>query len=267
MPQPLIVSPGTKVRLKDYDPNYTGNYKSKNEAKERLKVIQKEMIKLQNLLYAEGKHALLIILQAMDTGGKDSTIRNVMAGIDPQGCDVYSFKVPTPEELSHDFLWRAHKVTPGKGKIAIFNRSYYEDVLVVRVHNLVPKEVWSQRYEQINNFEKILVMNGTKILKFFLYISKDEQKKRLEERLKDPTKHWKFSEADLKEREYWDDYIEAYEDVLTKCSTEYSPWYIVPANKKWYRNLVVGESIVHALRQLNMKYPEPKVDISKIKIT
>ncbi len=266
MSQPLMVLPGSKVRLKDYDPGYTGDYKRKKDIKERMDELRSEMIKLQNLLYAESKHAVLIILQAMDTGGKDGTIRHVMAGVDPQGCDVKSFKVPTAEELSHDYLWRAHKVTPCKGKIVIFNRSYYEDVLVVRVHNLVPKEVWSARYEQINAFEKILVENNTLILKFFLYISKDEQKKRLEERLNDPTKHWKFSEGDLKEREYWDDYISAYEAVLSKCSTEYAPWYIVPANKKWYRNLVVGETIVSAFKKLNMKYPEPKIDLSKIKI-
>ncbi len=266
MSQSLIVPPGDKIKLKDYDPGYTGDYKRKKDTKERMGELRDEMIKLQNLLYAEGKHAVLIILQAMDTGGKDGTIRHVMAGVDPQGCDVKSFKVPTDEELSHDFLWRAHKVTPCKGKIVIFNRSYYEDVLVVRVHNLVPKEVWSARYEQINAFEKILVENNTLILKFFLYISKDEQKKRLEERLNDPTKHWKFSERDLKEREYWDDYISAYEAVLSKCSTEYAPWYIIPSNKKWYRNLVVGEIIVDSLKKLDMKYPKPKVDLSKIKI-
>ncbi|MGQ9609079.1 MAG: polyphosphate kinase 2 family protein [bacterium] len=266
MSQSLIVLPGSKVKLDDYDPEYTGDYKRKKDTKERMNELRKEMIKLQNLLYAESKHAVLIILQAMDTGGKDGTIRHVMAGVDPQGCDVRSFKVPTDEELSHDFLWRAHRVTPCKGKIVIFNRSYYEDVLVVRVHNLVPKEIWSARYEQINAFEKILVENNTLILKFFLYISKDEQKKRLEERLNDPTKHWKFSERDLKEREYWNDYIAAYEAVLSKCSTEYAPWYIIPANRKWYRNLVICEIIVDAFKKLNMKYPKPKVDLSKIKI-
>jgi len=218
------------------------------------------------LLYAEGKSSVLIILQAMDTGGKDGTIRNVMAGVDPQGCDVKSFKVPTPEELAHDFLWRAHKVTPCRGKIVIFNRSYYEDVLVVRVHSLVPKEVWSKRYDQINDFEKHLVENGTLILKFFLYISKDEQKKRLEERLNDPTKHWKFSEGDLKERQSWDAYIDAYEDALSKCSTKHAPWYIIPANRKWYRNLIVAETIVDALKDLDMKYPKPSIDLTKIKI-
>jgi PPK2 family polyphosphate:nucleotide phosphotransferase len=266
MSQSIVVSPGTKIKLKDYDPDYTGEYKQKKDAEKKMRDIHLQMIELQSLLYAESRRSLLIILQAMDTGGKDGTIKHVMGGVDPQGCEVVSFKVPTPEELSHDFLWRAHKVTPGKGKIVIFNRSYYEDVLVVRVHDLVPKDVWSERYEQINYFENCLTNNNTLILKFFLHISKDEQKKRLEERLKDPTKHWKISLADLKEREYWDDYMDAYNDVLTKCSTEYAPWSIIPANKKWYRNLVIGETIVNALKGLNMKYPEPKIDVSKIKI-
>jgi PPK2 family polyphosphate:nucleotide phosphotransferase len=266
MAQSIVVSPETKVKLKDYDPGYTGEYKQKKEAEKEIKNIHQQMIELQTLLYAESKYSLLIILQAMDTGGKDGTIRHVMGGVDPQGCDVKSFKVPTPEELSHDFLWRAHLVTPSKGKIIIFNRSYYEDVLVVRVHDLVPKEVWSKRYDQINGFEKCLTENNTVILKFFLHISKDEQKKRLEQRLDDPTKRWKFSEADLKEREYWDDYMDVYEDALTKCSTEYAPWHIIPASKKWYRNLVIGEAIVKALKGLNMKYPEPSIDLSKIKI-
>jgi PPK2 family polyphosphate:nucleotide phosphotransferase len=266
MAQSIVISPGTKIKLKDYDPNYTGEYQQRKDAEKILVGIKSQMIELQELLYAENKRALLIILQAMDTAGKDGTIRHVMGGVDPQGCDVESFKVPTPEELSHDFLWRAHKVVPGKGKIVIFNRSYYEDVLVVRVHNLVPKEVWTKRYEHINGFEKCLIDNNTMILKFFLHISKDEQKKRIEQRLEDPAKKWKFSEADLKEREYWDDYMDAYENVLTKCSTEYAPWHIIPANKKWYRNLVIGEIIVNALKEQNMKFPEPKIDLSKIKI-
>ena len=266
MPQSLIVSPGTKIKLKDYDAEYSGEYKRKSEIKDRMAEIQKQMRKLQELFYAESKHALLIILQAIDAGGKDGTIRHVMSGVNPQGCDVVSFKVPSAEEIAHDFLWRIHKVVPPKGKIVIFNRSHYEDVLVVRVHNLVPKEVWSARYNQINSFEKILVENGTVILKFFLYISKAEQKKRFETRLADPSKHWKFSEADVREREYWDDYMEAYEDAISKCSTEWAPWYIIPANKKWYRDLVVGETIVKTLKGLNMKYPDLKIAPGKIKI-
>ena len=266
MSQKLIVTPGTKIKLKDYDPEYTGGYEDKEEVEDQMDKIHEQLTELQELLYAESKHALLIVLQAMDTGGKDGTIRRVMSGVNPQGCDVRSFKVPSAEELAHDFLWRAHKVVPPKGKIIIFNRSYYEDVLVVRVHDLVPKEVWSKRHDQINDFEKMLVENGTVIVKFFLHISKKEQKERLEARLKDPTKLWKFSEVDVKEREYWDDYMDAYEDVLSKCSTKWAPWYIIPANRKWYRDLVVGEAIVEALKDLNMKYPEPKIDPSKIKI-
>ncbi|MBM3234736.1 polyphosphate kinase 2 family protein [Candidatus Poribacteria bacterium] len=266
MLQPLIVPPGTKIKLKDYDAEYAGEYKRKSEINEPMAEIQERMRELQGLLYAESKHALLIILQAMDAGGKDGTIRKVISGVNPQGCDVVSFKVPSAEEIAHDFLWRIHKAVPPKGKMVIFNRSHYEDVLVVRVHNLVPKEVWRARYDQINSFEKILVENGTVILKFFLHISKAEQKKRFEERLADPTKHWKFAEADVREREYWDDYMEAYEDAISKCSTEWAPWYIVPANKKWYRDLVVGETIVTALKDLNMKYPALKIDPSTIKI-
>jgi len=202
----------------------------------------------------------------MDAGGKDGTVRHVMFGVNPQGCNVTSFKVPSAEESAHDFLWRIHKAAPPKGMIGIFNRSHYEDVLVARVHNLVPKEVWSTRYEHINSFEKMLVDSGTVILKFFLHISKAEQKKRLQSRLKDDSKHWKFSESDVQEREYWDDYTEVYEDAIKKCSTEWAPWYIVPANKKWYRDLVVGETIVKRLKDLGMKYPELKVEPEKITI-
>lgn len=266
MSQSIIVNPGDKVKLKDFDPNYTGDFRDKKTAEKKMKEIRKQMTELQSLLYAESKRSLLIILQALDTGGKDGTIRHVMGGVDPQGCDVKSFKVPTPDELAHDFLWRAHKVTPCKGKIVIFNRSYYEDVLIVRVHDLVPKEVWKKRYDQINDFERFLTENNTMVMKFYLHISKEEQKKRLEKRLIDPSKRWKFSEGDLKERKYWDNYMDAYEDALTKCSTEHAPWYIVPANNKWYRNLVIGQAIVDKLKSLDMKYPEPKIDYKKIVI-
>jgi PPK2 family polyphosphate:nucleotide phosphotransferase len=202
----------------------------------------------------------------MDAGGKDGTVRHVMSGVNPQGCDVTSFKVPSSEESAHDFLWRIHKAVPPRGIIGIFNRSHYEDVLVARVHNFVPQEVWSTRYEHINNFEKMLVDGGTVVLKFFLHISKAEQKKRLRKRLKDDSKHWKFSASDVQEREYWDDYTEAYEDAINKCSTEWAPWHIVPANKKWYRDLIVGDKIVKTLKDLRMKYPELKVEPEKIKI-
>lgn len=261
-----IVKPGEHINLNDYAPSYTGSYTKKGQTKRRLKKLHKQLLKLQELLYAENQRALLIILQGMDTCGKDGTIRKVMAGINVQGCDVVNFKVPSADELSRDFLWRAHRVAPPKGKIGIFNRSHYEDVLVVRVHNLVPKSVWAQRYQQINDFEKMLVENGTVVLKFFLHISKEEQKARLESRISDPTKHWKITEADIRERAYWDDYMQAYETVLQECSTDWAPWHIVPADKKWYRNLVITECIVDTLRKLGMRYPEPTADVAKFTI-
>lgn len=270
MEGPFIVKPGSSVSLNgdrsevnpELIPDFTGDYQKKGDTKKPLKKLNKRMLKLQELLYAESQHALLIILQGMDTCGKDGTIRKVMAGINVQGCDVVSFKVPSADEISRDFLWRAHRSVPQKGKIGIFNRSHYEDVLVVRVHDLVPKSVWKQRYQQINDFEKMLVENGTVVLKFFLHISKDEQKERLESRINDPAKHWKITEADIRERAYWDDYMQAYEAVLQKCSTEWAPWYIIPANKKWYRNIVITERIVETLEKLDMKFPKPVSDVS-----
>jgi len=264
MAQKLIVEPGSKIKLGNYDPDYTGEYKRKKDAQDRMDEIVIEVGELQKLMYAQSKYALLIVLQAMDSGGKDGTIRRVMSEVNPQGCVVTSFKVPSVEDLSHDFLWRIHKATPQRGMIGIFNRSHYEDVLIVRVHNLVPKEVWSKRYEHINYFEKMLVENNTIILKFYLHISKDEQKKRFEERLIDPSKLWKFSEADIREREYWDDYMEAYEEAINKCSTEWAPWHIIPANKKWYRDLFIGEIIIEKLKSLKMSYPKPHIDPSQI---
>ena len=261
-----IVIPGECVSLDDHPPEYTGVYEKKGQTKKRLKKLHKQLLELQGLLYAESQHALLIILQGMDTCGKDGTIRGVMSGINVQGCDVVSFKVPTADELSRDFLWRAHKAVPSKGKIGIFNRSHYEDVLVVRVHSLVPEQIWSQRYQQINDFERMLVENGTTVLKFYLHISKDEQKERLESRISDPTKHWKVEASDIRERAYWDDYMKAYEVMLQKCSTEWAPWHIIPANKKWYRNLVIAECVVDALKKLDMKYPEPTIDVTTLKI-
>ena len=265
-PENIIVKPGEFVSLDDYTPEYTGTYQKKGQTTTRLKKLHKQLLKLQELLYAGSQHALLIILQGMDTCGKDGTIRRVMAGINVQGCDVVSFKVPSTDELSRDFLWRAHKAVPSKGKIGIFNRSHYEDVLVVRVHNLVPESAWSQRYQQINDFERMLVESGTVVLKFFLHISKDEQKVRLESRISDPTKHWKVEASDIRERAYWDDYMRAYEVMLQRCSTDSAPWYIIPANKKWYRNLVITECIVDRLKKLGMKYPEPTIDITKLRI-
>jgi len=263
--QPILIEPGTKVKLKDFDPGYTGEYdeKDKDKVKEEIEKLKEKMAKLQNLLYAENKHALLIVLQGMDACGKDGTIRTVMSGVNPQGCQVTSFKVPTEEEKEHDFLWRIHKALPAKGNIGIFNRSHYEDVLVVRVHNLVPPEVWKERYEMINDFEKTIAKNGTVILKFFLHISKEEQAERFRERVLDPSKNWKFSMGDLKEREYWNMYMEAFEDAITKTSTKWAPWYIVPSNKKWFRNLVISKTIVETLEGLNMKYPPPPKDLPK----
>jgi len=228
--------------------------------------LNERLEELQELLYAEHKHKVLIVLQAMDTGGKDGTIRHVFEGVNPQGVRVASFKKPTLEELDHDFLWRVHKQVPGKGEIVIFNRSHYEDVLVVRVHNLAPKEVWSKRYDHINGFERMLVDEGTTILKFFLHIDLDEQKERLQARLDEPNKRWKFNPDDLEERKLWPKYVKAYEDAISKTSTSWAPWYIVPANRKWYRNLVVGTVVIEALEDLNMRHPEPQFDPADIKI-
>lgn len=250
------VKPDQKVKLKEIDPNDTGKFKDKDEANEILTQNIERIAELQNVLYAEGKHALLIVLQALDAGGKDGTIRKIMSGINPQGVQVTSFKKPTAEELSHDFLWRIHKVAPPRGMIGIFNRSHYEDVLIVRVHNLVPKSVWGQRYEHINNFERLLTDSGVTILKFYLHISKDEQKERFQARLDQPHKRWKFNPADLSERALWDDYMEAFEVVFRRCSTDAAPWYIVPANKKWYRNVAISEVILRTLTKLDLKYPK-----------
>lgn len=263
----LRLKPGHKAGLRHRNPNATPGVESKAASEVALAKNMARLTKLQYLLHAESKHAVLIVFQAMDTGGKDGTIRHVMSSLNPQGTVVTSFKVPTAEEASHDFLWRIHKAAPRMGEFAIFNRSHYEDVLVVRVHNLVPKPVWSERYDQINNFEKLLAENHVKILKFFLHISKDEQKKRIEKRLDEPTRQWKLSEADFAERDYWDDYIQAYEDALTQCSTAWAPWYVIPANKKWFRNLAVSQILVESLEELKMRFPQPTVDLSKIKLS
>jgi PPK2 family polyphosphate:nucleotide phosphotransferase len=217
-------------------------------------------------MYAEDKRALLIVLQAMDAGGKDGTIRHVMSGLNPQGCTVTSFKKPSEEELDHDYLWRIHHAVPRKGDFGIFNRSHYEDVLVVRVHELVPKSEWSKRYDQINAFEKLLAENHVHVVKFFLHISKEEQLERLQARLEDPTKLWKFQEADAKERQYWDDYMEAFEEALVRCNTPHAPWYVIPANKKWYRNGAVSEILVETLSELDMSFPRPTVDPRRIRL-
>ena len=261
------VVPGSLVNLDEWDPGDEKAFDGdKEDANHRLEELNDELEALQELLYAEHKHKLLLVLQATDTGGKDGTIRHVFEGVNPQGVRVASFKAPTAEELDHDYLWRVHRQVPGKGEIVIFNRSHYEDVLIVRVHSLVSQEVWGRRYAQINDFERMLSEEGTTILKFFLHIDKDEQKDRLQARLDEKEKRWKFNVADLKEREVWPAYQKAYEDVLSKTSTKWAPWYIIPANHKWYRNLVVASIIVSTLEAMDMKYPQPQEDLDKIKI-
>jgi len=261
------VEPGSKINLGQWDPSDKSAFEgSKREAREALRALNERLEALQELLYAEHKHKVLIVLQAMDTGGKDGTIRHVFEGVDPQGVKVASFKVPTPEELDHDYLWRVHKQVPARGEIVIFNRSHYEDVLVVRVHNLAPPAVWGRRYAHINDFERLLVEEGTTILKFFLHIGLDEQRERLQARLDEPHKRWKFNLGDLDERRLWPEYQRAYEDVLSKTSAEWAPWYIVPANRKWYRNLVVATILVETLEGLNMRYPQPEEGLEGVVI-
>ena len=221
------------------------------------KTAQSELIELQAKLYAEGKQKLLVVIQAMDAGGKDGTTRSVFEGANPQGVEVTSFKRPTEVELAHDFLWRVHNAVPASGMIGVFNRSHYEDVLVVRVHNIVPENVWQPRYEMINDFEKMLAASGTRIIKFFLHISKNEQKQRFQERIDMPSKRWKFDPADLEKRKFWDDYEKAFEDMLEKCSTKESPWYVIPADQNWYRDLVVASVIVETLKEMNPQFPAP----------
>ncbi len=260
----LLVKPGTKLKLADIDPEATPGCATKEEGQARLEKNINRLSVLQYLLYAEGRRSVLAVLQGIDAGGKDGTIRKVMSGLNPQGVVVTSFKAPAGEEKDHDYLWRVHKAMPRKGQIGIFNRSHYEDVLIVRVHNMVPREVWRKRYDQINHFEEMLHENGTEILKFFLYISKDEQKKRFEERISDPERNWKFNIEDLEERKYWDEYVEAFEAALEKCSTSNAPWYVIPANRKWYRNLAVSEILLETMEAMAMQYPKATTDLEKI---
>jgi len=255
------VSPKEKVKLQKIDTEGNGE---KDEAVAKFLEINEKLEALQERLYAEGKHKILVVLQGMDTSGKDGTIRAVFDGVNPQGVRVAGFKVPTAEELAHDYLWRVHKQTPGKGEIVIFNRSHYEDVLVVRVHKLVPEEVWKKRFDQINDFEHLLAEEGTTILKFFLHISRKEQTERPWERLADPRTHWKFNPGDLEERAIWDQYEAAYEDVLERTSTEWAPWYIIPADKKWFRNLVIGKILLETLEKLDIQVP-PAMPADEVK--
>lgn len=262
-----LVEPGKKIVLAERNPNDSKAFEGgKEKGLKALQELNLELQALQELLYAEQKHRVLVVLQAMDTGGKDGAIRRVFDGVNPQGVKVASFKVPTDEEMAHDFLWRVHKVVPGNGELVVFNRSHYEDVLVVRVHEYVPKSVWSKRYDQINDFEKLLAENGTTILKFFLHIDKEEQKERLQARLDDPSKTWKFRLGDLEERKLWDQYQQAYEDAINKTSTEHAPWYVVPANRKWYRDLVISTVLVNTLKDLKMKYPESEENLNGVVI-
>jgi PPK2 family polyphosphate:nucleotide phosphotransferase len=260
----LMVEPGQKVRLAKIDPDSTDGVKNKAEAEGHLKKNIARLAQLQYLLYAEKKRAVLIVFQAMDAGGKDGTIRHVMSGLNPQGCRVTPFKAPAGEEREHDFLWRVHKATPAFGEIGIFNRSHYEDVLVVRVQNLAPKAVWSERYKHLNAFERLLDDCGVKVVKFFLHISREEQQARLQERLQDREKHWKVSAADFEDRKRWDDYMAAYEEAFQRCSTSWAPWYIIPANKKWYRNLAVSQIIAEALEDMDLQLPKPAAEVETL---
>jgi PPK2 family polyphosphate:nucleotide phosphotransferase len=261
------VTDGKKFRLKDFNPGDTDGVKSKKVAESLLEGSSAVLAEMQEKLYAQDVWALLLIFQGMDAAGKDGAIKHVMSGINPQGCDVYAFKAPTNEELEHDFLWREHKVLPSRGKIGIFNRSYYEEVLVVRVHphllkaeklpeELITKHIWEDRYEDINAFERFLTRNGVVIRKFFLYVSKEEQKRRFLERLGDSKKNWKFSMDDIKERKFWDDYQEAYEEMVQNTATKRAPWYVVPADNKWYGRLVVASAIIEALNGLDLAFPD-----------
>jgi PPK2 family polyphosphate:nucleotide phosphotransferase len=259
----FLVRPGKKVKLKDFNPRDTSGFKDDDHSRIMLEKLLQRLDDLQYRLYASKKFALLIVLQGVDGAGKDGTIRHVMSGVDPQGCQVTAFKVPTPQETEHDFLWRVHKAVPARGEIGIFNRSHYEDVLTVRVHKTVPKKVWTKRYNEINRFEKYLVENDVKILKFHLHISREEQLKRFEARVNDPTKEWKLSPFDFRERTYWRAYDAAYDDMLSKCNTKWAPWYIIPADHKWFRNLAISHIIVKTLEDMNLKFPKPTFNIRK----
>jgi PPK2 family polyphosphate:nucleotide phosphotransferase len=262
----LIVKPDSKIRLKHFDPDYHGKHKSRESALPEIQKNLQKMEQLQYLMYAENKHSLLIVLQGLDAAGKDGVVRHVLTGMNPEGCVSVNFKQPTKEDLAHDFLWRVHPHVPGKGSVVIFNRSHYEDVLVVRVHGLAPEKVWSKRYDQINDFEQLIATeNNTTILKFFLHISKQEQLERFKKRLDDPARQWKISDSDYKERDYWKDYTEAFEDVLTRTSTEHAPWFIIPSNHKWFRNLAISQIITRAMEEMNMQLPKPTVNLTQIR--
>jgi PPK2 family polyphosphate:nucleotide phosphotransferase len=259
------VEPGQNVDLEKFDASAKPAGLDRGQAERDFASLTERLRDLQHLMYAEGKRSLLIILQGRDAAGKDGTIRRVFGPMNPQGCRVTSFKVPSKEEMAHDFLWRCHKEAPRRGQVAIFNRSHYEDVLVVRVHDLVPESVWSKRYDHINAFERLLADNDTMILKFYLHIDRREQLKRFAKRIDNPKKNWKISEADYSERPHWDSYSRAFEDALSKCSTKHAPWFVIPANRKWFRNLVIAEIVADAMEALQMRFPTPSVDMEEIR--
>lgn len=259
------VAPGSRVDLSAIDPGFTHVHADKASARAEIAADRETLRQLQYQLYAEDRRALLVCLQGRDAAGKDGTITHVLGAMNPQGCTVRPFKVPTPEEAAHDFLWRVHKAVPARGEVAIFNRSHYEDVLVQRVHGTVPEKVWSARYRAINDFERLLVDHRTHVLKFYLHIDKDEQLRRFKKRLDDPMRHWKISEADYTEREHWDAYTAAFEDALSNCSTDHAPWFVIPSNRKWFRNLAVGRIVIETLQSLRMSFPPPSVDIDDIR--
>jgi PPK2 family polyphosphate:nucleotide phosphotransferase len=261
----FMVEPGTKVRLSKIDPSYTGKHETHAKALLETQKHVERMDKLQYLLYADGNQSLLVVLQALDAAGKDGVIRHVFSGMNPQGTFVFGFKQPSKEEAAHDFLWRAHLRTPGKGEVVIFNRSHYEDVLVVRVHKLVGQAIWSKRYELINDFETMLTQNGTTILKFFLHIGPEEQLARFKQRLDDPSRNWKISEGDYSERELWPKYVDAYEDAMERTSTKRAPWYVIPSNHKWFRNLAISQIIADTMDEMGLKLPPTHVDIADIR--
>jgi PPK2 family polyphosphate:nucleotide phosphotransferase len=260
-----IVEPGSKVRLGKIDPDYTGKHESRSTAIEETEKDVERMDRLQYLLYADASQSLLIVLQGLDAAGKDGVIRHLFTGMDPQGTHVFGFTRPTKEELAHDFLWRVHCRAPAKGQVVIYNRSHYEDVLIVRVRKLLPRSVWSKRYDLINNFEKMLYENGTHILKFYLHISPDEQLARFRQRLDDPMRQWKISDSDYTERELWPKYIEAYEEAIARTSTKRAPWYIIPSNYKWFRNLAISRIVADKMDEMGLKPPKARVDLAAIR--
>jgi PPK2 family polyphosphate:nucleotide phosphotransferase len=258
--------PGKNVRLEGITTRAKSFHDDRETAEREFSELRDEFVDLQRKLYADGRHKLLIVLQAMDAGGKDGTIRSVFRGVNPQGVRITSFKKPSDDELAHDYLWRIHRAVPANGMIGVFNRSQYEDVLVVRVENFVPKGVWESRFEQINQFERMLTETGTTILKFYLHISKEEQAERFQARLDDPTKNWKFSIDDLEKRKKWDEYLVAYEDVINLCTTDWAPWYVIPSDQKWYRDLAIARVVVKTLRKLDLRFPKTAIDPKMIRV-